>query len=130
MSKEARLLRSIMWAVAGSLAAYLAASMAVPAGWVAVIVEELAKASVLWGGKRVGAGVGWKQGMVVGLFFGLTELILYAPQLWEMGAGSVWGQRAIYTVPMHALTTAIIGGQPWGIIVSILLHGIFNLVVG
>lgn len=112
------------------MGAYAVGSVPIPSGMMAVVVEEVTKWGVLQLGRKWLGWGGWKQGLVVGLFFGLTELVLYAPQLWEAGAGVTWGARALWTVPMHALTGALVGGSKWGILLAIVVHGLFNLWIG
>ncbi len=120
----------LLWMFGGVMAAYIVAAIPVPAGLVAVLLEEGAKWGVIALGRRWLGKEWWKQGLLVGLFFGLTELVLYAPQMWEVGQLGVWGARALWTVPMHALTGTMVASGKWGIVFAVLIHGMFNYLVG
>lgn len=107
---------------------------------VAALPEELARLCVLrWRLGRLRSSLDWQRslllGALVGLGFAAIENTAYC-----VGSGwsAVWG-RAITSVPLHALSGAIIGyavgyalhkRQWWwsilGVIVTTLLHGINN----
>ncbi len=87
------------------------------------ILEELVKWLILRTGGR-----GW----IVGLVFGLSEAILFSLNAWSSGQWGVMGMRLLLTVPMHALTGAVIGwgmknGLGWlGLFLAIVIHAGFN----
>lgn len=97
------------------------------------VLEEAVK----WGILRnsvVGRAVEVKDGMVVGLVFGLSEAILYSANSWASGDWNAMLYRIALTVPMHTLTAMITalgmkrGVGYIGLIVAMVLHVLFNAI--
>lgn len=75
-------------------------------------------------------------GAIVGLIFGVSEMILYSVNAWNQGQWIMLGNRLIVTVPMHVLTAWIIAitlknrrGYV-GLCIAMILHGSFNYLMG
>lgn len=98
------------------------------------VLEEVVK----WGILKLGNGekvIGVRQGLIVGLVFGLSETILYSANAWT---SAQWGPmilRLLLTVPMHTVTAMVIawGMQKrmgWmGLVIAMAIHGLFNYFV-
>ena len=77
-----------------------------------------------------------KDGMVVGLVFGLSEAILYSTNSWASGDWNAMLYRIALTVPMHTLTAMITalgmkrGVGYIGLIIAMVLHVMFNALLG
>lgn len=98
------------------------------------ILEEVAK----WGILRLTADavqLTVKQGVMVGLLFGLSEAVLYSLNGWQGGQWAMLGMRLLLTVPMHTLTGAVIAeGMKRrmgivGLVIAMVIHGGFNYLV-
>lgn len=76
-----------------------------------------------------------REGVVVGLVFGLSEAILFTTNAWSGGEWGAIGMRLLLTVPMHTLTAVIIARglknkMGWaGLGVAMAVHGIFNYLI-
>ncbi len=74
---------------------------------------------------------------IFGLLFGLSESMLYLNNILQIGDMSIFGQRLLYTMPMHMLTVLIITfstlKKRWyilfGLVNAVILHSLFNQVV-
>ncbi len=100
------------------------------------VVEEIAKATItlflilkLPGRKtKIFAGIGF------GFLFGLSENIFYLNNIFRFGDFGVFGQRFLWTVPMHVITVLVMvltGLQKkrfliFGLAGAIILHLLFN----
>lgn len=77
------------------------------------------------------AGIGF------GFLFGLSENILYLNQIFQLGDLRVFGERFLWTAPMHVLTTLVIlfsglAGKKFivlGFMGAAILHAMFNFLV-
>ncbi len=73
-----------------------------------------------------------REGVVVGLAFGLSEAVLFTMNAWMSGVWSAIVMRLLLTVPMHVITSVIIARGVkyrlgWiGLILAMLVHGGFN----
>ena len=73
-----------------------------------------------------------KDGLIVGLVFGLSEAVLFSLNAWSGGQWGAMLSRLLLTVPMHAATGGVIawGVQRkigWvGLAVAMVVHGMFN----
>lgn len=99
------------------------------------VLEEVVKwAIVKW---RVDS-IHWtgKIGCVVGVSFGVGELMLFSLNSWMSGDWQSLLTRLLITVPMHGLTGAIIGrGMQLkmglgGVLIAMIVHAIFNRFIG
>ena len=97
------------------------------------VLEEAVK----WGILRnsvVGRVVEVKDGMVVGLVFGLSEAILYSSNSWVSGDWNAMFYRIALTVPMHTLTAMITalgmkrGVGYIGLLLAMVIHVMFNAI--
>lgn len=74
-------------------------------------------------------------GLVVGLVFGLSETILYTANAWVSAQWAPMGMRLVLTVPMHTITAIVIAfamekRMGWvGLIVAMIIHGLFNYLI-
>lgn len=99
------------------------------------VLEEMVKWIILRLGKAENE-IGGRQGMMVGLVFGLSEAVLYLSSVWSSGQWQALGWRLVLTVPMHAVTGSIIGsgmrkGAGWiALGLAMTLHAGFNYLVG
>lgn len=95
------------------------------------LLEEVVKWGIMQN-SVVGRSVQVKDGIIVGLVFGLSEAILYTSNSWVSGDWNAMLYRIALTVPMHTLTAMItaLGMKKgvWyiGLIASIVLHLMFN----
>ena len=95
------------------------------------LLEEVVKWAIL---KYVAAEqvLRAKSGAVVGLVFGISELVLYSFNAWNGAQWESLGLRLLLTVPMHTLTGAIIawsvGRQVGyaGVAAAMAIHATFN----
>jgi hypothetical protein len=77
-----------------------------------------------------------RNGVGVGLIFGLSEAVLYSMNVWTSQRWETMVLRLLLTVPMHTVTGGIIAGTKvkgygWlGLILAILIHASFNYTVG
>ena len=99
------------------------------------VLEEVVK----WGISKLGCNnkvVEVRDGIVVGLVFGLSETILFTSNAWSGGQWGAMGMRLILTVPMHAVTAMIIASGIrnkmgyLGLIIAMVVHAGFNYLVG
>ncbi len=104
-----------------------------------VLVEELAKSIVvIFVIYKLPSGYAkLLAALVFGLLFGLSESMLYLNNIFQAGDLSVFGQRLLYTVPMHALTVIVMTIlsmpskwlMPIGIALAIGIHTEFNVYI-
>lgn len=73
-----------------------------------------------------------KQGIVVGLVFGLSEAVLFSGNAWATGQWGGMVMRLVLTVPMHTLCAMITAGSMkykmgiLGLGLAMIVHGLFN----
>jgi|GEM_PF-2354436 len=113
--------------LSGAVGALLGFAGLLLSGWgiMGYVIEELLKLVGVGVVRKVIGRVSGGEGLMVGLFFGITETIFYLLPMMERGVGEV-GLRMLVTVPMHVATGGMIASHRWGIVGALVLHGLFN----
>jgi len=101
------------------------------------LIEELAKAILVYFILISDSRNPLKLGIIAGLLFGFSETVLYYLNILPTGQISILLIRVFTTIPLHIATTLIIlipsrrklKLMPWGVLLAIILHFLFNFLL-
>ena len=101
------------------------------------LIEELAKAALVYFIISSKTKNPIKIGILTGLLFGFSETVLYYLNILPTGQLTILFVRIITTIPLHIVTTLVIlipslkrlKLMPWGILLAVILHFLFNFFI-